>query len=159
MLVPVLAALALAVTPEPAGDPWPMHTIDNTSEGADGVRLADFDGDGLPDIATGWEEGGVVRIYRNPGPERVREPWPMVEIAQVRSPERRLPISMTARWTSSVARARAGSLDGRRRSGTTWTPSAWTTEACPPPISMTQWMYCLPMRWATQHRRSRIEEF
>lgn len=38
---------------------WPRHTVDNTSAGADGVRLADINGDGCMDIATGWEEGGL----------------------------------------------------------------------------------------------------
>ncbi|MCB9783057.1 MAG: hypothetical protein H6751_08865 [Candidatus Omnitrophica bacterium] len=37
--------------------PWKRHTIDQSSEGADGVRLMDVNGDGLMDIATGWEEG------------------------------------------------------------------------------------------------------
>jgi hypothetical protein len=44
-------------------DPWKRHTIDNTSLGADGVRTADVNGDGLPDLITGWEQGGVSRIY------------------------------------------------------------------------------------------------
>lgn len=34
--------------------------------GADGVHLADFDGDGDLDIVTGWEETGITYIYRNP---------------------------------------------------------------------------------------------
>ena len=38
--------------------PWPMHIIDNTSRGADGVRLLDINNDKRLDIATGWEEGG-----------------------------------------------------------------------------------------------------
>ena len=36
---------------------WTRHTIDNSSRGADGVRFLDVNGDGLEDIATGWEEG------------------------------------------------------------------------------------------------------
>lgn len=45
------------------GPVWKRHVIDNTSRGADGVKLGDIDGDGLPDIVTGWEEGGEVRAY------------------------------------------------------------------------------------------------
>ncbi len=37
--------------------PWVRHTIDDSSRGADGVRLGDVNGDGLPDIVTGWKEG------------------------------------------------------------------------------------------------------
>ena len=50
------------------GPAWARHTVDASSRGADGVRLADVDGDGLPDVATGWEEGGRVRVCLNPGP-------------------------------------------------------------------------------------------
>ncbi len=41
---------------------WARYTIDNSSRGADGVRLHDVDGaPWAADIATGWEEGGVIR--------------------------------------------------------------------------------------------------
>ena len=52
---------------------WRRHTIDDSSKGADGVRLADVNGDELVDIATGWEEGGVTRAYINPGHEKAKE--------------------------------------------------------------------------------------
>jgi len=67
------------------GDPWVRHTIDASSRGADGVRLADVNGDGHPDIATPWEEGGVVRAYLNPGPEHVAGSWPaLMRISHIR---------------------------------------------------------------------------
>ena len=66
---------------------WNRHTIDDTSKGAAGVRLKDVNGDGLMDIATGWEEGGLVRIYLNPGKDEVHSPWPSVTVGQVKSPE------------------------------------------------------------------------
>jgi FG-GAP-like repeat len=69
------------------GAPWKRHTIDSTSKGADGVKLGDFNRDGLPDIVTGWEEGGVVRIYANPGPAKAREPWPQTTVGEVKSVE------------------------------------------------------------------------
>ena len=60
--------------------PWKRHTIDSSSKaagklGADGVRLADVNGDGLLDITTGWEQGGAIVIYRNPGPAKARAAW------------------------------------------------------------------------------------
>src|SRR5262245_32422421 len=67
--------------------PWPRHTIDASSVGADGVKLADVNRDGLRDIITGWEEGGEVRLYLNPGPAQNRQPWPRLRLGQVRSPE------------------------------------------------------------------------
>lgn len=45
------------------GNPWERHTIDNTSLGADGVRTADVNHDGLPDLVVGWEQGKVSRVY------------------------------------------------------------------------------------------------
>ncbi|MFT4641200.1 MAG: hypothetical protein ACI8T1_004537 [Verrucomicrobiales bacterium] len=71
----------------PQSKPWKCHTIDATSQGADGVRLADINGDGRQDIVTGWEEGGVVRWYRNPGSSKALEPWPREDVGQVGSPE------------------------------------------------------------------------
>ena len=65
------------------GVPWQRHIIDNASRGADGVRLADANRDGLPDIATGWEQGGAVRVCLNPGPARVKDKWPAVTVGNV----------------------------------------------------------------------------
>jgi len=42
--------------------PWARWVVDDSSKGADGVRLGDVNGDGLCDIVTGWEEGGVTRV-------------------------------------------------------------------------------------------------
>ena len=66
---------------------WERHTIDQSSRGADGVRLQDVNGDGLMDIATGWEEGGQVKVYLHPGHQKVRQPWPSVIVGEVPSPE------------------------------------------------------------------------
>ena len=49
-----------------AKEPWKLHTIDKSSQGADGVRLLDVNSDGLMDIATGWEEGGIIWAYLHP---------------------------------------------------------------------------------------------
>ena len=62
---------------------WKRQVIDDSSRGADGIRLADVNGDGLPDIATGWEEGGTVRVYINPGPAKAGDKWPAVTVGRV----------------------------------------------------------------------------
>ena len=80
MRVLVSALLFLAATPCAAEDFWKLHTIDDTSRGADGARLADVNADGHLDIATGWEEGGVIRAYLNPGPKQATMPWPKVTV-------------------------------------------------------------------------------
>ena len=42
--------LLLVSLPGLHAEPWKRHTIDKSSRGADGVRLADVNGDGLQDI-------------------------------------------------------------------------------------------------------------
>ena len=80
--------IGIAPSAEPAlVTPWARHTIDNTSRGADGVRLVDVDGDGSLDIATPWEEGGQIRLYRFPVDGDVHQPWPRVTVGEAASPE------------------------------------------------------------------------
>lgn len=67
--------------------PWTRHVIDDSSKGADGVKLGDVNGDDRPDIATGWEEGGLIRAYLNPGPMKSKDRWPAVTVGRVGSPE------------------------------------------------------------------------
>lgn len=72
---------------EPAGLPWNRHTVDDSSLGADGVKLADINGDGRTDIATGWEEGGLTRVYLNPGHEKSKSRWPKITVGKTPSVE------------------------------------------------------------------------
>ncbi len=67
---------------ETVSQAWQRHTIDASSSGADGVKLADFNGDGRKDIATGWEEGGITKLYLHPGPEQVKKEWPSVVVGK-----------------------------------------------------------------------------
>lgn len=82
-----MSGILLLVSVLPVRAEWQSHTIDNSFSGADGVRLADINHDGLMDIATGFEEGNAVRVYLHPGVERVHETWPSVTVGQVASPE------------------------------------------------------------------------
>lgn len=73
---------------------WRCHTIDDSFRGADGVKLADFNGDGFIDIVTGWEESGVIRLYLNPGAQAVKANWPAVTVGRGASPEDALPFDV-----------------------------------------------------------------
>ena len=157
MIAPLLLALLAPLSAPPEGEAWTLHVIDNTSTGADGVRMADFDGDGHPDIATGWEEGHSIRVYRNPGPERAREPWPMVIVGEVPSPEDAVFADLDGDGALDIISCSEGE---ERKVWIHWAPSdpaqyldssAWTTASLPAAEGMTQWMYCLPMQVDGQH--------
>jgi len=74
--------LCLSTVAQGRGNPWNLHIIDGSSRGADGVRLADVNSDGLMDITTGWEEGGVTKVYLHPGHARAKENWPSVMVGE-----------------------------------------------------------------------------
>ena len=59
---PLILALC-SLTTHLADQPWTRHVIDASSRGADGVRTADVNGDGIPDLVAGWEQGGLTRVY------------------------------------------------------------------------------------------------
>jgi hypothetical protein len=129
---------------------WPRHTIDDSSQGADGVRLADVNGDSLLDVATGWEEGGVVRVYVHPGKNKVKQKWPSITVGNVRSPEDALPIDLDGDGQVDVV----SSCEGTNRTVYVhWAPARqryhepalWTTQPIPATAGKQMWMYALPM--------------
>ncbi len=142
----VLAAISLGAL---IAGQWQRHTIDASSQGADGVRLADVNGDGLQDIATGWEEGGKVRAYLNPGHKKAREPWPAVTGGSVPSPEDAVFVDLNRDGAVDVV----SSTEGKSRtlfvhwapSENYLDPSGWRTEPLPSSAGMTPWMYVLPL--------------
>jgi hypothetical protein len=132
--------------------PWTRHTIDDSSRGADGVRLADVNGDGLMDIATPWEEGGCVRACINPGPSRVNEKWPAVTVGEVGSPEDAVFVDLDDDGAIDVVSCCEGNV---RTMWVHWAPrekdkylqaSSWKTEAIPVTQGARSWMFCVPMQ-------------
>jgi len=155
-----LAALALAWDPAAAaqrGAPWTRHTIDRSSRGADGTRLADVNADGLPDIVTGWEQGGVSRAYLNPGPRKAEAAWPAVTVGKAPSVEDAVFIDLDADRAIDVVSC----CEGRTRTVFVhWAPkgkskyldrNAWTTEAVPATNGAQMWMFALPMQLDGRH--------
>jgi hypothetical protein len=136
---------------ELSGTTWIRHTIDASSRGADGIRLADVNGDGLPDIATGWEEGGQVHVSLNPGKSHVEQNWPSVIVGKVGSPEDAVFVDLDNDGGVDVVSSSTG------RTKTVWVhwapkdtrqylnPEAWKTEAFPSLESKKMWMFSLPM--------------
>ena len=151
-LIPSLILLVQGVNQSLAADiPWPQHTIDSSSRGADGVRMLDVNGDGLLDIATGWEEGGVIRAYLHPGAKDVRKLWPAVTVGQVKSAEDAVFVDLDGDGAVDVVSC----CEGRTRSiYFHWAPAAndrfrdataWRTEAVPAAENQQLWMFALPL--------------
>lgn len=59
-----------------------MHTIHAGYNGADGVDLADVDGDGRMDVTCGFEQGGIVSVSLQPPLAQRRAPWPTVHVGK-----------------------------------------------------------------------------
>lgn len=150
----IVLCAAFAQAAEPAkptpGAAWKRHTIDDSSRGADGTRILDVNGDGLPDIATGWEEGGVVRAYLHPGYDKVRGKWQAVTVGKVRSIEDAVFADLDGDGRTDVISAAEGSA---KRISIHWAKDRaaytdadkWTTTALPASLGQ-QWMFCVPIQ-------------
>jgi hypothetical protein len=132
------------------GVPWVRHTIDSSSRGADGVRLGDVNGDGLPDFVTGWEQGGRIRVCLNPGPQRAGEMWPSVTVGKVKSPEDAVFADLDGDGALDVVSSCEGGTQtmfvhwGPRERAALLDETAWTTQPLPATEKRQHWMFCLP---------------
>ncbi len=147
--VPLLGLVIVSVGAA-QGRPWARHAIDDGIAGADGVRLADVNGDGRPDVTSGWEEGGKIRVYPHPGKEKVKERWPAVTVGKVSSPEDAVFVDLDGDGNVDVV----SSCEGKTRSiffhfapgrEKILDAKAWETVALPASAGK-QWMFCLPMQ-------------
>jgi hypothetical protein len=133
-----------------AAAPWKRHIIDDSSRGADGVRLADINGDGLSDITTGWEQGGTVRVYLNPGHAKSREKWPAVTVGRAPNVEDAVFVDLDGDGSVDVVSSTEGAT---RTLFVHWAPrdrarmleaNAWQTIALPAAEKKAMWMFCAP---------------
>ena len=134
-VAPLKAEDAVVLVP---GMPWVRHTIDNTSHGADGVKLGDLNKDGLQDIVTGWEEGGVVRVYLNPGTAKALEPWSQITVGKVKNVEEAIFTDLDGDGELEVVSGTEGktcTLYWHRR-----VAGAWSTQAFPAGTNSQMWM-------------------
>jgi hypothetical protein len=150
-LVLALLVAAVADGAPPGAAAWRRHAVDDTSRGADGVRPADVNGDGRPDLCVGWEQGGVIRAYLHPDPQHVKRPWPAVTVGRVKSPEDAVFVDLDGDGATDVVSC----CEGKQRTVFVhWAPAArddylkadaWQTETLPPSESAALWMFALPM--------------
>lgn len=142
--------------PAPEGTAWPRHAIDASGRGADGTKLADINGDGRPDITTGWEEDGSTRVYLNPGLRGLEAPWPRVIVGSTPSAEDAVFADLDGDGNVDVVSSCEG---GTRQVFVHWSPhraalldgSAWRQESFPALRSLTRWMFGQPSQIDGRH--------
>lgn len=136
--------------------PWQRHVIDpadpaNHRSGADGVRLGDLNGDGRPDLVTGWEEGDQIRVYLQPVASGIRNLWQAITVGRVPSPEDAVFADLDGDGRPDVVSATEGN---GRTVFVHWAPtppadiadeSAWKTAPFPVTAGKQWWMYSLPL--------------
>lgn len=148
VLAVALCLVSFAASAEWKDVLWARHTIDASSRGADGARLADMNGDGLMDVVTPWEEGGAIRIAFHPGVDKVTEPWPSVEVGRVGRPEDAFAMDVDGDGRLDVV----SSCEGNTRAVYVhWAPDdptdadGWTTEIIPASKGLQQFMFSVPV--------------
>jgi hypothetical protein len=147
----IVGCLLVATSAAAQDAPWKRHTIDSSSRGADGVRLADVNGDGRLDIVTGWEEGGAIRVCVHPGPAAVRKNWSSVQVGAVKSPEDAVLVDLDGDGGMDVVSSTEGNERtvfvhwSPRERARILDPAAWKTSAIAATKGKTAWMFALPM--------------
>lgn len=131
-----------------AGTPWPRHTIDASSEGADGVKLTDINRDGRLDLVTGWEEGNITKLYLHPGSKNVKQPWPAVVVGNTPAVEDAVFADMNADGRADVVSC---TEKGSEKIFIHWSPkrkhlnaSRWKQDILPASDGLMMWMYAEP---------------
>jgi len=153
----VIGALGLLPAARADNRPWTRHTIDDSSRGADGTRLGNANADAYPDVVTGWEQGGITRVYLNPGPAKAKEKWPAVTVGKTPNVEDAVFADLDRDGATDVVSC----CEGRTRTMFVhWAPKepdryldpkAWTTEPLPASKGVMMWMFCVPAQVDRRH--------
>ena len=140
--------MATSALPQATSDSWTRHTIDASSRGADGVRAADANGDGLSDLVTSWEQGGITRIYLAANQGSARPTWTPITVGTSRDAEDALFFDADGDGSLDIVSSTEGD---ERRLLIHWAPprdryeqeSEWRTETLFADGS--RWMFAVPM--------------
>lgn len=119
------------------------HTIDNSSRGADGVRLFDVNKDGRLDIVTGWEEGGQIRVCYQPVKAKIHNKWRCETVANVGDPEDAVAADIDGDGHADIVSATEGKT---RTIYFHWGGKQWTTAPLPAAQGAAPWMFTVPVQ-------------
>jgi len=154
----VLVMLALCTSTAFSQDTaWPRHVVNDELSGADGVRIADVNGDSLMDITTGFEEGGVTKVFLHPGYTRVKEPWPSVTVGVTPDVEDAVFADLDNDGAVDVISSTEGKT---KKIFINWAPQnpddyldsqEWNSQAMPASDGLMRWMFAYPMQVDDQY--------
>ena len=116
------------------------------------MKLADVNGDKLQDIVTGWEEGGLTRVYVHPGPSKAKGKWPAVTVGKTPSVEDAVFIDLNADGTMDVVTSCEGKArtifihSAPARAADYLTGEKWTTEPLAASKGKMMWMFAFGLQ-------------
>jgi len=146
-LVFIIFVLSLDLQAQPS---WNLHIIDSTSSGADGVKLADINNDGYPDIVTGWEEGNLTKLYLFPETGKVYEKWPSVIVGNTPAVEDAVFIDIDNDGQLDIVSCTEKNSE---KIFIHWAPEMellnpdnWIQEVLPSSVGLMMWMYAEPIQ-------------
>ena len=130
--------MATSALPQATSDSWTRHTIDASSRGADG----------LSDLVTSWEQGGITRIYLAANQGSARPTWTPITVGTSRDAEDALFFDADGDGSLDIVSSTEGD---ERRLLIHWAPprdryeqeSEWRTETLFADGS--RWMFAVPM--------------
>ncbi len=132
---------------------WTRHTIDASLSGADGVRLADVNGDGHQDITTGWEESGYTKVYVHPGNDLVKNGvWQSVTVGKTPDVEDAFFFDFDNNGTLDVISCTEGKEQkiyfniAPPKSADYMDSSKWVSKVLPASDNLMRWMYAIPVQ-------------
>ncbi len=152
IFITIAGLTEIAVAQSSRGRPWNRHTIDDSSRGADGVRLADVNRDGLMDITTGWEEENLTKMYLHPGYSRVKLLWTVIPLGVTPHVEDAVFADLDQDGFTDVISCCEGSTESifihwAPKDNTLYTrPEAWTSQGLPASKLRMKWMFCYPLQ-------------
>jgi hypothetical protein len=131
---------------------WVIHGISSGGSGADGVRLADVNADGLQDVVSAFEGSGEVRIFQHPGYENLDEPhWPSVTVGNVARGEDAFAFDFNGDGNADVVSSHEGDTLGiyfhwaPSDSDEYWDPNAWDSNNLLRDSHGHGWMFAIPL--------------